>query len=173
MATFVELARDLERQEVRYILIGVWGANFHGPDPSGMFDTEDYDLLLPLEPENLLDAWNACARSGLTVSAAERPLAGLMDTVLAERAVEERWPSRASAPPPGELIVDLSLDIEAFGFESMWAERRIFLVDGVSVSVARLSQIIRSKAATNREQDRQFLATHADTLRLMLDQDED
>ena len=39
--------------------------------------------------------------------------------------------------------------------------------------VARLSHIIRSKAAANRPKDRLFLATHAEALRQMLDGDEE
>jgi hypothetical protein len=46
-------------------------------------------------------------------------------------------------------------------------------MDGVEIPVARLSHIIRSKAATNREKDRLFLTTHAEILRQMLDGDED
>ena len=50
--------------------------------------------------------------------------------------------------------VDLTSVVTAFDFESVWQERRTFLVEGVELSVARLSHIIRSKAATNRGKGR-------------------
>ncbi len=64
--------------------------------------------------------------------------------------------------------IDPTLVMTGFDFESVWEERRTFLVEGVELPVARLSPIIRSKAATNRDKDRLFLATQ----RHMLDGDE-
>ena len=46
-------------------------------------------------------------------------------------------------------------------------------MDGVEIPVARLSHIVRSKTAAGRDKDRLFLATHADSLRQMLEDDED
>ena len=66
------------------------------------------------------------------------------------------------------LTLDLTLVMTGFDFESVWEERRTFLVEGVELPVARLSPILRSKAATNRDKDRLFLATQ----RHMLDGDE-
>jgi hypothetical protein len=43
-----------------YLLIGVSGANLYVPVPGTMFVTVDYDLFLPLDPTNLLEAWSAC-----------------------------------------------------------------------------------------------------------------
>jgi hypothetical protein len=38
------LARDLARRTVRYVLIGVSGANFYGPEGQAVFTTQDFDL---------------------------------------------------------------------------------------------------------------------------------
>jgi len=38
---------------VRYVLIGVSGANLYGPAGQAVFTTEDFDLFLPLDPDNL------------------------------------------------------------------------------------------------------------------------
>ncbi len=160
MVPSVRLADALAETAVRYVVVGVGGANFHTLDPAEPFDTGDLDLLLPLDGENLTRAWDACGRLGLQMKGGDP-----------ERVVAERLTTRATRP--GELVLDLSLEISAFAFDDVWAERRTFLVDGVEIPVARLSQIIRSKAATNREQDRRFLATHAERLRRMLDEDED
>ena len=71
------------------------------------------------------------------------------------------------------LAIDLTLVMTGFDFESVWEERRTFLVEGVELPSARLSPIIHSKAATNRNKDRLFLATHAETRRYSADPSED
>mgnify|MGYP003309012214 CR=1 FL=1 len=159
MAAYVDVARQLSQAGVTYIVIGVGGANFHTLNPSDTFETNDLDLLLPLDSRNLARAGDACDKRGFHVEADEP-----------RRVVAERCTTRAARPI--ELAVDLTLEVAAFEFDELWAERRTFLVDKVEIPVAKLSQIIRSKAATNRERDRRFLAAHADRLRQMLDGDE-
>jgi hypothetical protein len=60
--------------------------------------------------------------------------------------------------------VDLTLVMKGFEFETVWSERRSFVVEGADIPVARLLHIVRSKEATGRDKDRLFLATHADAL---------
>ena len=153
------------------MLIGVWGANLHASDASTIFTTLDYDLFLPLEPDTVLEAWRACEELGLSLHSGGEPLDTPRDRALAEAVVEHRGLVRAIAP--SGLTIDLTLVMTAFDFEPVWGERRVFVMDGVEVPVARLSHIIRSKAATGREKDRLFLATHAEALRQMLDDDEE
>ena len=171
MVSFPTLVNALTRRQVRFVLIGVWGANFHAPDASTVFATLDYDLFLPPEPDSLLEAWRVCDDLGLSLQAGAEPLDTPRDRPLAQAVADRRALIRATEP--SGLTVDFSLVMTAFDFESVWDERRMFLVDGVEVPVARLSHIIRSKAATGREKDRLFLATHAEALRQMLDADEE
>jgi hypothetical protein len=62
------------------------------------------------------------------------------------------------------LAVDLSLVMAGFTFARVWRRRRVFRVNGVDVPVARLADIVTSKAAAGRLKDRLFLATHAEAL---------
>ena len=153
------------------MLIGVWGANFHAPNGSAVFATLDYDLFLPPDPDSVLEVWRVCDDLGLSLQAGGEPLHTPRDRPLAQAVADRRALIRATEP--SGLTVDFTLVMTAFDFEPVWDERRIFLVDGVEVPVARLSHIIRSKAATGREKDRLLLATHAEALRHMLDTDED
>ena len=59
-----------------------------------------------------------------------------------------------------------------FDFEAVFAKQRTFLVEGVPIPVARLSDIVASKAAAGREKDRLFLASHAEALRSLIDEDD-
>lgn len=171
LASFPALVGALNRRGVRFVLIGVWGANFHARDASALFTTLDYDLFLPPSPDNLLEAWRACDEMGLSLEAAGEPLDTPRDRTLAAAVIRRR--ASVTATGQDELAVDLSLVMTAFEFEAVWDERRVFLVEGEELPVARLSHIIRSKAAANRPKDRLFLATHAEALRQMLDGDEE
>jgi len=171
VASFPALVGALNRRGVRFVLIGVWGANFHARDASALFTTLDYDLFLPPSADNLLEAWHACDEVGLSLRAGGEPLDTPRDRTLAAAVIHRRASVRATGSD--ELTVDLSLVMTAFEFEAVWDERRVFLVEGEELPVARLSHIIRSKAAANRPKDRLFLATHAEALRQMLDGDEE
>lgn len=46
-------AHALTQRSVRYVLIGVSGANLHAPAGQVIFTTEDFDLVLQDDPENL------------------------------------------------------------------------------------------------------------------------
>jgi hypothetical protein len=160
------LARELTAGVVRYVVIGVGGANLYGPAGQAIFTTKDIDLFLPLEPDNLGRAWDACERVALDLWLNDEPLDRPRDRWLAERVVERQALTRATGPK--EMQIDLTLVMTGFDFETVWAERREFLVDGVPVSTARLLHIIESKQAAGRPKDQLFLATHQDALEQLL-----
>ena len=166
MSSFAPLARAFADLGVRYVLIGVSGANVHAHRAGVIFGTLDRDVFLPCEPENLLSAWRACESCGLRLTGSGEPLDQPRDLELARRVVEHRAPTRA-ADDDG-LQVDLTMTMTGFEFEDVWAERTSFVLEGVEVPVARLRHIIASKAAAGREKDRLFLATHDEALRGLL-----
>jgi len=67
-----------------------------------------------------------------------------------------------------EFLVDLTLVMKGFDFETVWSERRDFMIDGTPVPTARLLHIIESKQAAGREKDQLFIATHLDALQQLL-----
>jgi len=160
------LARTLHERQVRFVVIGVWGVNLFATGSGTVFTTQDRDLFLPLDADNLLRAWMACESSGLALWSGNEPLDTPHDRFVADAVVARRAVVRATR---ADLQIDLTLVMGGFEFETVWQERRLFVVDGVEIPVARLAHIIESKAAAGREKDRLFLATHADTLRQLLD----
>lgn len=166
MDAFLALLRALKARDVRFVLIGVAGANYYASAASVIFTTQDRDFFFPPDPPNLLKAWDACEAAGLSLWSSEEPLDQPRDLWLAERIVERRALVRATDQEG--LDVDLSLVMAGFEFETVWRERRLFPVEGVEVPVARLSQIVASKAAAGRQKDRLFLATHEEALRQLL-----
>ena len=166
MSSFAPLARALLDLRVRYLLIGVSGANLHAHSAGVVFTTQDRDLFLPLDARNLLLAWQACESCGLELSSAKEPLERPRDVALAERVVQHS--ACTNATDGGELQVDLTLVMAGFRFDEVWRERVTYQLADVGVPVARLSHIVASKAAVGRARDRLFLATHADALRELL-----
>jgi hypothetical protein len=163
------LAAALNHATVRYVIIGVSGANFWAGSGHTIFATRDHDLFLPLDPENLIRAWAAADARGLDLRCGDEPLDRPRDRFLADRIVERRALVRAT---DGQgFDVDLTLVMAGFDFEPVYTRRRTFLVDGVPVPVARLSDIVASKAAAGREKDRLFLAAHAEALRSLIDEE--
>jgi hypothetical protein len=160
------LARLLGEHGVRYLLIGVSGAHLYGPGAQAIFSTDDIDLFLPLDPDNLVRAWRACEQIAMDLWLGDEPLEQPRNRRLAERAVERRTLTRATGPD--ELMVDLTLVMTGFEFETVWTERRVFNIDGVDVPTARLRHIVESKHATGRDKDKFFLATHKDALEQLL-----
>ncbi len=167
---FADCARVLKEARVRYVVIGVWGANLYARSGHTVFTTQDHDLFLPLDPDNELRALAACESIGLALWCGGEPLDRPRDLFLAERIVERRALVRATDAKT--LDVDLSLVMASFDFDTVWSERRDFVVSGVAIPVARLSHIVRSKAAAGRDKDRLFLATHAEALRELLGEED-
>lgn len=166
MSVLGSLFDGLNRRGVRYVVIGVWAINLYAQRPDQLFATQDCDALLPLDPVNLLTGWEVCEEHGLELFVGAEPLDRPRDRLLADRVVSRRATQRAASG--SELQVDFTLEMSGFTFHEVWSERRTFRIEGVDVPVARLSQIVRSKAAAGREKDRLFLATHADALRDLL-----
>jgi len=163
---FPALVAALDAERARFVLIGVWAANLHARSAAAVFTTQDYDLFLPADVDNALLVWRTCESMGLDLLSGDEPLDKPRDRRLAERVVQTRALVRAT---DGQgLDVDLTLVMEGFEFEEVWAERRIYLLEGVEVPAARLSHVVRSNAAAGRPKDLLFLATHEEALRDLL-----
>jgi hypothetical protein len=163
---FTPLAREFAAGDVRYLLIGVSGANLYGPAGQAIFVTDDFDAFLPPDPANLVRAWEACDRAALDLWMNKEPLDRPRDRWLAERFVERLTLTRATGP--NDVQIDLTLVMKGFDFDTVWAERREFIIDGVPVPTARLLHIVESKQAAGRPKDQLFLATHQDALEQLL-----
>ena len=160
------LGSALAQRSVRYVLMGVAGANLYAPGGQALFVTEDYDLFLPLDEENLTAAWAAAEDIGADLWLGAEPLAKPRDSLLAARVVQHRAATRASSA--NGLNVDLSLVMAGFAFDDVWRERRVFTIEGVEIPTARLTHIVTSKATAGRDKDQLFLATHSDALEQLL-----
>jgi site-specific recombinase XerC len=160
---FQELIESLWRHRVRFVVIGLAGANYYARSAGALFATQDRDLFLAPDADNVLAAWRACESAGLDLICGADPLDLPRDRALAERVVANRASVRAT--DGAGLDVDLTLEMAGFEFATVWKGRRTFRVEDVEVPVARLRHIVESKRQAARDKDRLFLATHAEMLR--------
>jgi hypothetical protein len=87
---FHTLARILDSTSVRFVLIGVSGANYWAHEAGVVFTTQDRDLFLPPDPDNLLRTWQACEAAGFNLFSGDEPLDMPRDDWLARKVVERR-----------------------------------------------------------------------------------
>jgi hypothetical protein len=160
------LARELSALGARYVVIGVTGANLYAPAGQAVFTTRDIDLFLPLDADNLRRTWQACEQASLDLWTADEPLDRPRDRWLADQVIQRRALTTAKASDG--LLIDLTLVMAGFEFETVWNERREFLFEGIPVPTARLLHIVESKQAAGRPKDQLFLATHKEALEQLL-----
>jgi hypothetical protein len=165
MDPFAGVVRAMLESHVRFVVIGVWGANYYARSAGLSFTTRDRDAFLPPDPGNLLRAWQACTLAGLTLWVGEEPLDSPRDLSLAVAVVERRAGVTAVG---ANLNVDLTLVMADFEFDDIWSRRRTFIVDRVEIPVASLTDIVRSKAIVGRPKDHLFLATHEEAIKQLL-----
>jgi hypothetical protein len=131
-----------------------------------VFTTKHIDLFLPADPDNLVRAWSACENVPLELWLGNEPLDSPRDRWLAERIIERR--ALTSAKGANEFVIELTLVMQGFDFDTVWNERRDFVIEGIPVPTARLLHIVESKQAAGRPKDQLFLATHKDALEQLL-----
>jgi hypothetical protein len=85
MDVYRELFVRLLQVNVRFVVIGVGGANYYAVHGQEIFLTEDRDLLLPHDPENTLACWNIVESEGFELWSMNEPLGAPLDLWLAEK----------------------------------------------------------------------------------------
>ncbi len=163
------LFTELHRSHVRYLVIGVGGADLHAALYEARFLTQDLDIFLPPDAENLVACWQACERAGLTLWCNREPLDTPRDSWLARRVVSQR--TLTTAMGPDIVPTDLTLVMGSLEFEDVWLRRGPGSLDRELVYLARMSDIVASKREANRPKDITFLEqNHALIERILADE---
>jgi len=170
VSPFAGLLGRFNQLAIRYVLIGVAGANYYARSGAEVFATKDRDLFFPADAPNLLKAWTASRELGYELRSGEELVGEPLDHWLAERVVSGR--ANTTAIHSAGVIIDFTLEMKGFDFETVWEQRKTFRIDDVEVPVARLAHIVESKAKTDRLKDRLFLATWEEALRKLLKDEE-
>jgi hypothetical protein len=147
---YVELFQALERENVRYLVVGGVAINLHGAERMTM----DIDLMLALDAENLGRFLN-CARA-LQLKPAVLPvtLEQLCDAATVDQWVRDK--RMLAFQLRGPAIDAPSVDIlvrPTVPFEAAYARRVRMSAGDLAVSVAAIQDLIALKSGTGRQVD--------------------
>ncbi|WP_460519768.1 hypothetical protein [Humibacter antri] len=147
----IELLRTLETRGVEYVLIGGYAAVQHGSP----FLTQDVDITPEASQENLARLSDALRDLHALVRTASEPDGLPFAHDAASLASAQTW----------NLVTDFGdFDISfvpngTTGYADLARDASLLDVRGVTVRLASLADIIRSKQATNRPKDQRVLPT--------------
>ncbi len=137
------------------MIVGVGGINFYARTPSEAFSTLDLDALLAPSAANLARALRVLTQLGYAFEAGGEPFIDLDDEIILRRVIENGASISAIHPEDGEI--DLLTSITAFDYASLSTDAAEFEVAGSSVQVGQLEKLLRSKEASGRPKDLEFI----------------
>lgn len=150
LSAFTQIVRSLEKEQVRYLLVGGLAVVAHGYGRM----TLDVDLVVQLERENVLRAFQALSRIGY------KPRVPVTAAEFADRETRGGWIrdkgmvvlnlwSESCPDTPVDLFVS-----EPFDFDRAYEQAPIeTLEDGTSFRFADIPTLIAMKKLAGREKD--------------------
>jgi hypothetical protein len=148
---FVELFRLLERERVRYLVVGGVAVNLHGAERMTM----DVDIMLALDAENLRHFLEAIRPLKLKPANPLVTMEQFCDAATVESWIRDKHmlafqlrPTQGHGPSLDVLVKP------AVPFEPAYARRVMFKVEDFEVVVASAQDLIALKSGTGRQIDR-------------------
>jgi len=152
---FARALAALSESDVDFVIVGVGGINFYARTPSEAFSTLDLDALLAPSATNLGRALRVLTELGYAFEAGGEPFIDVEDEVILARVIENGASISAIHSEDGQI--DLLTSISAFDYAALSTDASEFEVAGASVQVGRLDKLLRSKEASGRPKDLEFL----------------
>ena len=159
---YVDLFRELEKFEVRYLLVGGVAVNLHG---IGRL-TADIDLMLALDAENLSKFVSVGKVLGLK-PIVPIALSDMADAAKVKSWIEEKGMLALALRPPDKTAPTLDILVKpVVPFEEAYGRRVDRSLGGAIVRVASIEDIIRLKTGTGRQKDEADIAALRQILRM-------
>ncbi|MGQ0553167.1 MAG: hypothetical protein ACT4PU_08090 [Planctomycetota bacterium] len=160
MDPYVVAWRVLRQLGLPYLVIGAYGVNLFVTHMGRKINTQDCDILLSRDADNLRQVLEALAAEGFTFHAGGERLPS-PDPVILEGIVRAGACVHATL---GQAELDLVLFAAGLDFHELWPRRvRLSVADEV-VNVAPLEDLLRSKEAAGRPKDKYFLEVWREVL---------
>ncbi len=146
---YLELLRALEREQVRYVLVGGVAVNLHG---IGRL-TLDVDLMLALDGENLTRFISAVRQFDVK-PVIPVPLEDFMDEQKVRGWIEQKGMLAFALRPADPMAPTVDVLVKpVVPFEEAYARHVTRRIEDVTVRIAAIEDIIRLKTNTGREKD--------------------
>lgn len=147
---YLEFFRALERESVRYLVVGGVAVNLHGAERM----TSDVDLMLALDAENLKRFFAAVSIFGFK-PIVPATLEQLCDAETLERWVREKHMLAFALRPTEDTAPTVDILVKpVVSFEDAYPRRIQVMAEGVAVSVAAAEDLIALKSGTGRDIDK-------------------
>jgi hypothetical protein len=146
---YLDLFRALDREQVRYLLVGGLALNIHGVERATM----DVDLMLALDAGNL-GAFKRAAQALQLTPLQPVALDDLADPAKRETWVKQKHMITFALRPPEAMAptVDILL-APPLDFADAWKHRIEKDLGGVRLSLAAVDDLIAMKTGTGRQSD--------------------
>lgn len=139
----------LNRAEVRYVVVGGLAVVMHGH----VRMTQDIDLVLALDKDNLERAIDALEGAGLRPRAPVEAK-GFVDEETRRSWTEDKGLVVFSLINPSNPLVAVDLFAKSpFDWDSLWDHSEVMVIEGVAVRVCSKEHLIAMKRATARPVD--------------------
>ncbi|HKS06839.1 MAG TPA: nucleotidyltransferase [Gemmatimonadaceae bacterium] len=137
---FKEFLRLLSSERIEYLIVGGYAVSVHGyPRPTG-----DLGVWVAMESATATRLVGALAKFGFTAAGATKELFLTPNRVV-----------RMGEPP---VRIEILTSISGVDFSACYARRVSTMLDGVSVEVIGLADLIANKTAAGRDRDRDDVA---------------
>lgn len=149
MNIFEQVFKALNKYKVDYMVVGGVAVNLHG----FLRFTSDLDLLLLLDEKNL-EKMNTVMKELKYSERLPVSIMSLKDHIQVKKWLKEKNMKAFTFNPPYEnpLQIDIIIE-ESLKFEKMKNEKVIKKIEGVSIPLVSIGQLIRMKRKANRAQD--------------------
>ena len=147
---YIELFRALEKEDVRYLVVGGVAVNLHGAERM----TSDVDLMLALDSANLKRFFLAVASFGFK-PVIPATLEQLCDADTLERWITEKRMLAFALRPTEDTAPTVDILVKpVVDFDEAYPRRLRLAAGGVNISVAAASDLITLKSGTGRDIDK-------------------
>ena len=147
---YLDLFRALEKEQVRYLIVGGVAVNLHGAERMTM----DVDLMVGLDPENLVRFLKVARTLRLKPGVLPVTLEQFCDPATVESWVRDKHmlAFQLRAPAVDSPSIDI-LVRPAVPFDEAYLRRARIAIEEMTVSVAAPQDLIALKSGTGRQID--------------------
>ncbi len=145
---YEELLTVLNRQKVRYLVVGGVAVNLYGIERM----TGDFDIIIEMSPANLERFLDAAQLLKLKPSIPVKYEDITLESIAEWRREKDMIALRLIHSQSQMLILDLVFD-DAVSFEEAFSLRETFRIGHISFPVMSISDLIKMKQRVAREQD--------------------
>ena len=148
---YTELLDLFNRNNVKYVVVGMSGINYYASGAKETFTTQDFDIFIKPTIANLKKSIAIFRKLDYSLVANEQKVddSSINNVVRGKRTI-------ISTNPYG-ITFELILAVSGYTFSQMERDAVVFEVEKVPIKVGRLTKLLTSKKIAGRKKDKFFL----------------